>query len=85
MGNAAYKVHLSAGTYKLEKMVYWLRRRIMFPSGPVTCPGGKEKVRELNVTEESRTQVTFMSRGAPDPAESTDRTGHSEEDANRNC
>lgn len=57
----------------------------MFPSGPVTCPGGKEKVRELNVTEESRTQVTFMSRGAPDPAESTDRTGHSEEDANRNC
>lgn len=39
---------------------------------------------ELNVTEDSRTEATFMSRGATDPTESKDRTGLSEEDANRN-
>ena len=43
-----------------------------FLLGLFICPGGNEKVTEVKVTEDSRTEVTFMSRGATDPAESKD-------------
>lgn len=33
-----------------------------FLLGLFICPGGNEKVTELKVTEDSRTEVTFMSR-----------------------